>query len=147
MNRKGRNLPRGRGAVCTYVHGHVSVFVCCTSSIPSTSRATKANGLQKFSGWPMWSQAGGLEGGIGGIRRVCICPRDSGMCVCVAFFFCVRGQGRGVAGSLRSRPILLCLRHSSSPGPRLSAFLSVLESPVNSCVCRGDRLAIKSSQS
>lgn len=138
-----------------YVHGHVSVFVCCISSIPSTSRVTKANSLQKFSGWPMRSKAGGLEGGIGGIRRVCICPRDSGMCVCVAFFVCCRalaefkvhGQGRGIAGSLCSHPILLCLRHSSSPGPRLSAFLSVLESPVNSCVCRGDRLAIKSSQS
>lgn len=72
-----------------YVHGHVSVFVCCISSIPSTSRVTKANSLQKFSGWPMRSQAGGLEGGIGGIRRVCICPRDSGMCGLCCVFLCV----------------------------------------------------------
>lgn len=93
--------------------------------------------------------------GLEGLEGCASAPVTQACALVLRFFVCCRalaefkvhGQGRGVAGSLHSHPILLCLRHSASPGPRLAAFLSVLESPVNSCVCRGDRLAIKSSQS
>lgn len=96
--------------------------------------------------------AGGQKGGIGRIRRACICLGDS----CNALFvlgMSVRAPECGVHGRevlQRALGLLSCslaCRNTLAESQTCCFFELLSESPMNSGVCRRDRLAIKSSQS
>lgn len=146
------------GPVCMCVHATVrACLLVCLRYRQQTWRATRADGVPKFQRLADIDRSrrevrreglAGLEGResapvIHAMRRVCLCWTRS-----------VRAPERGVhgrevsvAGSLRSPALLFVRRGPSAESPILLLFAPLSESPVNSGVCRRDRLAIKSSQS
>lgn len=129
------------GPVCMCVHATVRacLHVCLRYRQHSPDLASnKSRRRPKSSavGGRRRGPTGGQKGGIGGIRRACICPGDSCNALCL-FVLDMQRQSTGawsswaggVAGSLRS-PVLLFIRRSPSAESRSCCFSRLFRNPL-----------------
>lgn len=133
----GTWIPRA-GPVCMCMHATVRacLLVCLRYRQHSPDLASNKSRRR-----PKSSAVGGRRrevrrGGIGGIRRACICPGDSCNALCL-FVLDMQRQSAGawsswaggVAGSLRS-PVLLLIRRSPSAESRSCCFSRLFRNPL-----------------